>query len=104
MPFAYRSKLLSGVTSLACVSAILISALSFLDQPPRQVCAGSHVLADVHWHKLQYAIDAARTCSAIHLAPLQLIEGLLFIDFRLLRGESGFRRIASHRSPFSLQL
>ena len=25
---------------------------------PRQVCAGSHVLADVHWHKLQYAIDA----------------------------------------------
>src|SRR6266487_6881686 len=71
---------------------------------PRQVCTWCHMLPHLHRHELQYAIDARPNMQRIHLALLQLIKGLLFIDFCLLRGKSRFRGIRGHFRAFALKL
>ena len=67
--------------SLACVSAILISALSRLGiRDAREVRAGRDLLADFDRHELKNAVQAGAHLQFVALPLLQPQDGARLID------------------------
>ena len=80
--------------SLACVSAILIWALSFVGSATRgEVGADRHALANLEGQGLEHADHAGPDLEGVHLRLLEHGGGKEAVHVGLLRGELGLERL-----------